>query len=406
MAQAIPLAMSPILTRLYTPDDFGVLAIYMSLAAVLTVFVSLKYDLAIIIPEKDSDAANTTVLAIVIATLISIVIFFLVFGFNDRIAFLLTDDKEIQPELARWLYFIPFSVFLMGLFNALSFWFNRKVAYKKMAVSKVSNSFGNVGGQLAMGAAKLTPQGLLFGFVAGRLVSVMYLIAAFLKNRDIAFSGVSKEGIKGILKRYKRFPLFTMPAEAINVISNQIPVIIIGKFFGGGALGNYALMERILSAPISLLGRSVLDVFKQKASEDFIRNGECRSIFVKTFKTLALLAMVPTLALFFLSPIVFSIVFGEEWQMAGEFAQILSVLFFFRFVSSPLSYMFNIAEKQHLDMIWQIGLLIATTISFYIGIQKNDLKLALIYFTGLYSIMYTINLYLAYEFSKGDTASN
>ena len=154
-----------------------------------------------------------------------------------------------------------------------------------------------------------------------------------------------------------------------------------------------------------LLGRSVLDVFKQKASEDFIRNGECRSIFVKTFKTLALLALVPTLALFFLSPIVFSILFGAEWQMAGEFAQILSVLFFFRFIASPLSYMFNIAEKQHLDMIWQIGLLVAAVISFYIGIQRDDLKLALIYFTALYSLMYTINLYLSYKFSKGNTAS-
>ena len=94
MAQAIPLALSPILTRLYTPDDFGVLAIYMSLAAVLTVFVSLKYDLAIIIPEKDSDAANTTVLAIVIATLISILLFFFIVGFNDRIA--ITRNKLIS----------------------------------------------------------------------------------------------------------------------------------------------------------------------------------------------------------------------------------------------------------------------------------------------------------------------
>jgi O-antigen/teichoic acid export membrane protein len=150
-----------------------------------------------------------------------------------------------------------------------------------------------------------------------------------------------------------------------------------------------------------LLGRSVLDVFKQKASEDYVKLGNCTSIFVKTFKTLTLLALVPTVLLFFLSPVVFSFVFGEEWQIAGEFAQILSVLFFFKFIASPLSYMFNIAEKQHLDMLWQIGLFIATVISFYVGVQKDDIKFALICFTASYSFLYIINLYLSYVFSKG-----
>ena len=111
-----------------------------------------------------------------------------------------------------------------------------------------------------------------------------------------------------------------------------------------------------------------------------------------------------SLMLFFLSPYVFSFVFGKEWQMAGDFTQILAVLFFFKFISSPLSYMFNIAEKQHLDMLWQIGLFIVTIISFYIGVQKEDIKLALICFTAAYSFMYIINLYLSYSFSKGSTS--
>ncbi len=402
VAQAIPLAMAPILTRLYTPDDFAILAIYMSLATVLTVVVSFKYEIAIIIPEKDHDAANVTVLSVVIATGISLLLLVVVLLYNEKMARLLTEDEVNVAELAKWLYFVPISVFSMGIFNALSFWFNRKSDFKKMAASKIANSVGSIGGQVVLGAAKITPQGLLIGFLIGRLAAVWYLLAQFNQKKGDSFEQVSKSGILAMMKRYRRFPAYTLPAEAINVISNQLPVLVIGKFFGGGALGNYALVERILSAPISLLGRSVLDVFKQKASEDYALQGNCEAIYVKTLKTLALLSLVPTLLLFFLSPHIFSFVFGKEWQLAGEFTQILAVLFFFKFISSPLSYMFNIAEKQHLDMFWQIGLFIVALLSFYIGIQKDDIKLALVCFTAAYSFMYIINLYLSYRFSKGE----
>ncbi|WP_298314773.1 lipopolysaccharide biosynthesis protein [uncultured Aquimarina sp.] len=402
MAQAIPLALSPILTRLYTPEDFGILATYISIAAVATVLVSLKYDIAIIIPEKDEDSANITVLSIAIAGIVSTLIFLITFFFNIEIATFLSDKEEESKILAKWLYFVPFSVFFMGVFNAISFWFNRKTLYKRMAASKVINTSGMTGTQVTAGFLKYTPIGLLAGFIAGRFFSVLFLIYKFRKDKNPIFSKVSKNKMLLLLKRYKRFPYFTLPAEFTNVISNQLPIFIIGKYFGGVILGNYSLMERVLNAPISLLGRSVLDVFKQRASEDYVKMGNCRGIFVKTFKTLVLLSIFPSIVLFFLSPYIFGIVFGEEWRIAGEFAQIFSILFFFKFTASPLSYMFNIAEKQHYDMFWQIGLLIFAIISFVIGIQYNDVKVALICFVTSYSLMYVLNIYLSYTFAKGN----
>ncbi len=402
MAQAIPLALSPILTRLYTPDDFGILATYMSLAAVVTVIVSLKYDIAIIIPEKDEDSANITVLSILIAFIISTLIFLVVFFFNLELSSFLTDNKEDARTLSNWLYFIPASVLFMGVFNAMSFWFNRKTLYKRMAASKVINTTGMTGVQIGSGALGFTPIGLLLGFISGRIFSVLYLIYKFKRDKDSVFSKITKSGMLALMKRYKRFPYFTLPAEFINVVSNQLPIFVIGKYFGGGILGNYSLMERVLNAPISLLGRSVLDVFKQRASEDYARDGNCKDIFVKTFKTLVLLSIIPTILLFFISPFIFGIIFGKEWIMAGEFAQIFSILFFFKFTASPLSYMFNIAEKQHYDMFWQIGLLTFAVISFTIGIYYNDIKIALISFVTSYSLLYILNIYMSYSFAKGN----
>tara|TARA_R110002049_G_scaffold116881_2_gene269725 strand:- start:460 stop:1683 length:1224 start_codon:yes stop_codon:yes gene_type:complete len=406
MAQAIPLALSPILTRLYTPEDFGILAIYISISTVATVLVSLKYDIAIIIPEEDEDSANITVLSIIIATVVSLIIFLIVFFYNVELATFLSDKEKEADILANWLYFVPISVFLVGLFNAISFWFNRKSMYRKMAASKVVNTSILTGIQVSSGFFKFTPVGLLIGFITGRFFSVLFLLYKFQNNKNTVFQKVTKARMLLLLKRYKRFPCFTLPAEFINVISNQLPVFLIGKYFGGVILGNYALMERVLNAPISLLGRSVLDVFKQRASEDYVKQGNCEYIFVKTFKTLVLLSIVPSIVLFFLSPFLFGILFGEEWIIAGEFAKIFSVLFFFKFTASPLSYMFNIAEKQHYDMFWQIGLLIFTIISFVIGVAQNDVKQALIYFVISYSLMYILNIYLSYIFSKGGKTKN
>lgn len=401
IAQAIPLGLSPVLTRIFSPNDFAVFAIYMSVVAVGTVLVSMKYDLAIILPTKDEEAANVALLALFIAALISIVLLLITIFFNIEIAGLLTSEPALKSEVAKWLYFVPLSVFFMGVFNALSFWLNRKSDYKTMAKSKVVNSGSMTGTQLLLGATGQIGPGLISGFIFGRFFSVVYLTKRIHFGKANFFLHYDKLKIYKMVNRYKRFPIFTLPGEFVNVISNQLPVFLLGNYFNAAILGNYSLMERVLNAPISLLGRSVLDVFKQKASEDYIAQGNCREIFVKTFRTLAVLVILPCLTLFLFGPYLFELIFGKEWAIAGEFAQIMAILFFFKFIASPLSYMFNIAEKQHIDLIWQIGLFVVTVTSFAVGVSYDSIRLALICFTGSYSFLYMINLYLSYQFSKG-----
>lgn len=403
IAQAIPLGLSPVLTRLYTPEDFGIFAIYMSIVAVGTVLVSLKYDLAIILPSNDKDAANITWLALIISVIISTVLLVVIFFLNKQLANILVSEEGQKKAILKWLYFVPLSVFLMGVFNAVSFWYNRNVNYKLMAKSKVVNSGSMSVVQVTLGGLKKTGLGLISGFIMGRFFAVMYLIRGLRKRDETSFLTLyNRDRMVKMAKRYKRFPMFTLPGESVNVISNQLPVFLLGKFFSAGVLGNYSLMERVLNAPISLLGRSVLDVFKQKASEDFANHGNCKEIFLKTFKTLSLLAILPCLVLFFFGPFLFKFIFGGAWVIAGEFAKILAILFFFKFIASPLSYMFNIAEKQHIDLIWQIALFAVTIASFSLGIFYDDVELALICFSASYSILYLINLSLSYKFAKGE----
>ncbi len=399
IAQAIPIALSPILSRIYTPNDIALLAVYMSIVSIISTIVTLKYDLAIMLPEKDEDSINIVVVSIIISFIISFIMFLIIAIFNQDITILISAKNK---DISKWLYFAPLSVLFIGIYNSLNYWSNRKKQYKRLATSRVVQSTAMIGTQIGTGSAGMIPKGLLYGDILGRFFSVIQLGTLIWKDDKKYFNDVSKKGMVSQIKRYKDFPKYSIPSDIINVVTNQIPVFLMNRFFGGFILGNYSLMDRVLGAPISLIGRSILDVFKQRASNDYNQYGNCKEIFVKTFKTLVVLSIIPTLLIFFLSPYVFSIIFGENWKIAGDFAQIMSLLFFFRFTVSPLSYMFYIAEKQKYDMIWQICLFFTTILSFLTGIYLNNIKIALLSFSITYSVMYIFYLLLSYKYAKGN----
>ncbi len=192
-----------------------------------------------------------------------------------------------------------------------------------------------------------------------------------------------------------------MPSVLVNVVANQLPLLALGKFFGLGVVGFYSLMYKVLMMPISLLSSTVLDVFKQRATEDYNKYGNCKDIYVKTFKSLVMLGIVPFTILGIFAPEIFAFVFGEDWRVAGEFAQIMTPMFFLNFIVNPLSYTFFIAQKQKLNLIGQFILLILTMISIYIGLQFNDYKIFISIFSISLSIYYVWYLWLSYYFSKG-----
>ncbi|GJQ23509.1 MAG: hypothetical protein HBSAPP01_12990 [Candidatus Brocadia sapporoensis] len=166
IAQAIPIAISPILTRIYRPEDFGIFALYMSIASMLSVIATGRYELAIMLPEKDEDAVNIVALSLIIACFVSFLALVIVWVFNESITKLL-DNKEIS----KWLYFIPLSVFLTGAYNAFNYWSNRKKQYKRLAISRISQSGATVTSQIGMGFSGLETAGLVGGSVFGQSVA-------------------------------------------------------------------------------------------------------------------------------------------------------------------------------------------------------------------------------------------
>ena len=396
LAQALPIAITPILTRMYTPEEFGVFAVYMAICSILAVLVTGRYELAIIVPEQDEDAINIMALSMLLSFIISFALFLVVFFAGNNISMLLGNES-----VSDWLYFVPLTTLVMGCYQSLNYWANRRSHYKRMAASRVLQTASTSAVQLSTGLFRVGSLGLILGQFFGQLISVFFLARSVLSQEKEQVSKINKKKIFEVAKRYKNFPKYLIVAHGFNTGSSQAPVILLSSLFTTAASGLYMLTNRVLSAPITLVASAIGDVFRQQASKEYAQTGQCKTLYLETLKKLILLSFIPFSFLFFYSEEIFSLAFGENWAEAGLIAKILMPVFFLRFVSGPLSSMFMIAEVQKLDLLWQIGLFFLVICSFLVAYYLSNRNLAFYLFSFSYCFMFLINLYMSASLAFG-----
>ena len=395
VAQAIPVAISPILTRIYTPEDFGVFALFLAISSILATIVNGRYELAIMLPKKDEDAINIFALGFIITCFITILLFFVVFVFNDYLTKLIGNK-----EISFWLYFIPLAVFFSGLYNVLNYFNNRKKRYKDLRNSTILKSIVLAIVQLGVGFLKAGASGLISGSLLSNMFANMKLARNILKDK-ILISKIQKVKIVALAKKYKDFPKFSMLAGLLNSSSTNLNNIMIPTFYGLTTLGFYSLVERVLGMPSSLISSSIGQVFFQQASDEKKKTGSAYKIFKQTTLRLIFLGIPIFGILYFIVEDIFVVVFGEEWRIAGSYANILIPLFFVKFVVSPLTVMNQINFKNKLGMNWQFGLLIIYISILFISYDfSNNFELFLKNLTIIVSIYYIFFYYLIYRHTK------
>ena len=392
IAQVIPIAASPILTRIYTPDDFGIFALFMSIVSIVSVFTTGRYELAIMLPKKDEEAIQILVLSCIITFGISFLTLLIVLLFNTQITNLLGN-----PEISFWLYLIPISVVLSGIFKSLNYWFNRKKNYKKLAGNKVlqsgSNSFFNLG----LGFTGFGASGLIFGSIIGQALATSSLLTGIYRMSKKMFEEISKIKILAVARRYIEFPKYDVLATLANVSSNQLTHVFFNTIFNATTAGYFYFTQRIMGLPISFIAASIGDVFREEASRRFREYGNAKNIYISTLKKLTLLSLVPTIILIFFAQDLFSFVFGDNWIVSGVYAQILAPMLFLKFISSPLSFMLYIGEKQQLNLIGNILFLLLTIFSFYYG---NSALETVKYLSISFSAVYIVYLLVSAKIAK------
>lgn len=344
-AQLILIAATPVLTRLYSPSEFGLLAAFVSLLAFLTVVASARYELAIHLPEKIEETVAVTVLSficLIFTTLISIIFTFL---FAEPLSALLK-----APELASYLWLLPLAVFFVGLYQICNAWCVRHKQYKAIASTRIIQSIVTL--LIQFSTFKLAALGLLLGQAFGQGAGSVKLSLQSIKDTN-EFRSVQFHQIKTVAKRYKSFPIYSTWTGLFNTASLQLAPLVFLSLFGATVAGLYALTLKLVSLPISLIGQAIGSVFLSEAPKAH-REGRLNTLVLQFNKKLVQLGCLPTAILIVFGPELFAFVLGEQWYKAGEYAQWLAPWIFLQFQWTPLSNLTVVLELQKEALISQL----------------------------------------------------
>lgn len=383
LAQAIPIAAMPLLTRLYTPEDFGVLALYMSLAGMISVIITARYEVAVMLPERDEDAASLMALSVCIAGAISLVLLLIVYFFNEGIQTLLN-----SKAIGSWLYLLPITVFVTGVWQALNYWNNRAKKFKRLAVSRVMQGGGMTVGQFAL--SSLSAGGLVLGYLVGQASGLWVFLTRTWREDRRVLSQVTPASMFENAGRYSKFPKYSTVGALLDNTAVQMPILMLSKFYDTHVVGVFSLTFRALNLPMSLIAASFSQVLFQRFVALQRESPERLAPFVVKLFFGLLALMTPIVGFVWLfGPELFGLVFGETWRQAGDYAKVLIFAVAIRFAVSPLSTVLAMDHNIKIGTLWQMIYFITVTSTLYVfrdaGMEKFLLAFTL-HEIALYSL--------------------
>ena len=365
-AQAIGLAVAPILTRLYDPNAFGVLGVFVGVLAVLGVAASWKYELAIVLPPEDRDAANLVAvcfLAVGITTVISLI---------GIAGIRFAADRYWGQELTWLLLLAPVAVLGSGIYQTLIYWATRTREFSGQSVSQVSRATTIGAFQVGAGFFGGTPAGLVMGRVIGEFAAVIVLGRLLSSYAERVRASISWSRMRDLARRHRRFPLFSTPQAVLESLSRNLPVFLLAVLFNPAVAGLYWLTFRVLQVPTALVGQAIRRVFYQAAVELYNKGERVFRIFGQTSAALFGLGLVPTGVLILFGPTLFELVFGAEWREAGVFAQWLIVWWFATFVSQPSIMLVPVFGLQRAYLLYEIVVAVLRAAAIGFGWLMGD----------------------------------
>lgn len=384
ISQAIPVIASPILTRFYSPEDFGTFALYLSLSSFFSTISTGRYEHAIVLPKKESNAINLLGITIIFSLFFSLFIFFLFFVFNNQITIMLGN-----PKISSWLYFIPLFVSIMSLYNTFFYWDVRNKLYGKIFYSKISNSFVTAIINIKMGLINMGTSGLVLGNIFGHFVATIVLVKSSFLNLKTMFNSLSMIKMKQMMFKYKNFPLKTVPSAIVNSLYNNGKFFIFALFLLPEVMGFLYLTYRVLMMPVTIISSNMANVLFQESSI-LINSANMKDTYIKmkkVFFTLIIAALPITVAIYFLGEFFFSFFFGSKWAVAGKYASLLCLAFFAQFCCSPFCKIFYVINKQGTYLIWEVFRFILVFLPFSIlGLSGYSVN------TMIFSLSLTISL--------------
>ena len=359
LAQLIPILFQPLLRRMFSAEEFGTAALYVTAVGMLVAIANLKYESAIVLPEDDQEADHLVAGGVLITAIFGLILWIVLF-FNES---WLCERFSLDLEEAWYLHLLPLSVFLVSSFQCFNLYLIRKKAFKDAAKNKVYRRTTEAAAQSASGYFG-SSTGLLFGNLVGDVIN---FFGGFwqAKKLGLGFRFHIRQSIP-TLKKYWRFPIYHAFPSLLNTISLTLPVFIVNAAFGKAQTGQFDLSRMVLSLPMALISISLSQVYLQHQAERIRKREFIRPDFVKVSGTLLLLSLPLAFILILFAQPLFTFLFGPEWRLAGQLTGVLIFGQTLKFVVSPLSSTLVALQEVRFSAIWQI-LYFAAMIGLYLN---------------------------------------
>lgn len=382
-ARLIGIVAAPVITRLYTPEEYGLFSVFISIIGVTGSLATLRYAVTIPIVKEEKLVSNVIKLCFLITFSLSLLWFLVIELLGGFIAVKLSAE-----QIQSYLWLIPVAFFSKGVYEALNNLAIRHQKFRLITRTKVSQGISSTGVKIGLGAAGVTPLGLFVGQITQEAAGIISLFFRLKKLSPVFNEKFSWPGIKYVAKRYKKFPLVQSWSQLLLALGAQLPVLMLGAFYGVEIVGVFGLAQNMINMPIDLIGQSVAQVYYAEISKYGRSNPKkIYRLSVSLIKKLFWVGLIPVGSLLAFGPWLFKLVFGPEWIDAGVYARFLSILILTRFISSPIANIFNLYEKQSLQLTLNVIRVVFVFLVFYLS---NIFKLSALDSVGIYSILMTV----------------
>ena len=352
-AQLIGLILSPVLSRMYSPEHFGVLGSIMAVVGVMSLIGSLKYDMAIVIENDDEKVSHLQKLNILVISAMTLLTAIGIYVFIYWIPQGASENFQYLP----WA--LPI-IFFSALYNVYYARFNREQEYKSMAISQIVRRLSIIGVQIIWGLFAVSELGLIMGNIIGVIVPVIVMI--LIKRNYFSFNLTSWSNLREVAVRYIDFPKYTTPQSLLNLVSGQLPIFVLGYYYDLATVGAFYFALKIVQMPAMFIGLSVRQIFFKECAKIATNIPAVRKLFNRFTLVLVGGLMLPMIGMFFFAEDIFIVVFGKEWGYAGLLGAWMFILFGTNIIAGPARSLFISLNQQRMVFGFDIALFIVKTV--------------------------------------------
>jgi O-antigen/teichoic acid export membrane protein len=344
LGQLLLVATSPVLTRLYGPESFGGLAVFLSISSIFAMVAALRYDFAIPVARDEREAVGLVGVANAASVVVTLATALGVWLGGDWLARITS-----VPDLMPLLWLLPLTVLCNGVCAALGSWSIRRGTFRMNSANRVVQAVGQAGGQLGFGLAGSGSPGLIVGYCLGPLISALYFVHALPTAERRQLAAVPPRRLWPLAREHWQYPVYSTPASLLTSATQLLPAVLLATLYGPAVAGWFGLGQRVMGLPVRLLAQAASQVFLGEAPK-LGDDAAVRRLFVRStlgFTAMGLVGMAPVMVL---GPWLFAHVFGPAWREAGMMAALLVPQHLTRFVVMPVSQTLNIYGRQDLHL--------------------------------------------------------